>query len=86
MNIFAIESSCDETSVCIIKENKDILSHITYSQQEHGKFGGVSQRRNADHHSLTRELPLSLHVRPRDFQLSNGNYRRVVEPLPTTGH
>lgn len=41
MNIFAIESSCDETSVCIIKENKDILSHITYSQQEHGKFGGV---------------------------------------------
>ena len=41
MKIFAIESSCDETSVCIIKENKDILSHITYSQQEHAKFGGV---------------------------------------------
>ena len=40
MIVFAIETSCDETSVCIIKEKK-ILSHIIYSQTEHQKFGGV---------------------------------------------
>ena len=41
MLVFAIETSCDETSVCIINNNKKILSHITYSQKEHKKFGGV---------------------------------------------
>ena len=41
MIVFAIETSCDETSVCIINNNKKILSHITYSQKEHKKFGGV---------------------------------------------
>ena len=40
MIVFAIETSCDETSVCIIKKKK-ILSHIIYSQTEHQKFGGV---------------------------------------------
>ena len=41
MLVFAIESSCDETSVCIINENKEILSHIVYTQENHKKFGGV---------------------------------------------
>jgi len=40
MIVFAIETSCDETSVCIINKKK-ILSHIIYSQTEHQKFGGV---------------------------------------------
>ena len=41
MIIFAVETSCDETSVCILTKNKDILSHITYTQSEHQKYGGV---------------------------------------------
>ena len=41
MLIFAVESSCDETSVCIMSDNKTILSHIVYSQEIHNKFGGV---------------------------------------------
>ena len=41
MLIFAVETSCDETSVCILNEKKQILSHIIYSQSEHIKFGGV---------------------------------------------
>ena len=40
MIIFSVETSCDETSVCILKNSK-ILSHIVYSQTEHSKFGGV---------------------------------------------
>ena len=41
MIVFAVESSCDETSVAIIKNNKEVLSHIIFNQQVHKKFGGV---------------------------------------------
>ena len=41
MLVFAVESSCDETSVCILNSEKKILSHIIYSQTEHQKYGGV---------------------------------------------
>ena len=41
MLIFAVETSCDETSVCIMGGNKKIYSHIVYSQDIHQKFGGV---------------------------------------------
>ena len=41
MFVFAVETSCDETSVCIMKEDKTILSHIIYSQEIHKNHGGV---------------------------------------------
>ena len=41
MLVFSVESSCDETSVCIMHSNKTILSHIVYSQEIHKKHGGV---------------------------------------------
>ena len=41
MLVFSTETSCDETSVCIMKEDKTILSHIVYSQTIHTKYGGV---------------------------------------------
>ena len=41
MLVFSVETSCDETSVCIMKEDKTILSHIVYSQSFHTKHGGV---------------------------------------------
>jgi N6-L-threonylcarbamoyladenine synthase len=41
MLVFSVETSCDETSVCIMKEDKTILSHIVYSQAIHNKHGGV---------------------------------------------
>ena len=40
MLVFSTETSCDETSVCIMKEDKTILSHIVYSQTVHTKHGG----------------------------------------------
>ena len=40
MFVFSVESSCDETSVCIMKD-KTVLSHIVYSQEIHKKYGGV---------------------------------------------
>ena len=37
-----IESSCDETSAAIVDSDRNILSHIIYSQiPEHQKYGGV---------------------------------------------
>ena len=41
MLVFAVETSCDETSVCILNHEKKIFSHIIYSQEEHRKHGGV---------------------------------------------
>ena len=41
MLVFSVETSCDETSVCIINDKKAIFSHIINSQEEHNKFGGV---------------------------------------------
>jgi len=38
----AIESSCDETSVSVLKNGRDVLSNIINSQiEQHKKFGGV---------------------------------------------
>ncbi len=39
--VLGIETSCDETAVAIVTEDKEILSHIILSQQEHVEFGGV---------------------------------------------
>jgi N6-L-threonylcarbamoyladenine synthase len=37
-----IETSCDETSIAVVKDGKEILSNVVYSQiKEHEKFYGV---------------------------------------------
>ncbi|MFP4461462.1 MAG: tRNA (adenosine(37)-N6)-threonylcarbamoyltransferase complex transferase subunit TsaD [Thermotogota bacterium] len=40
--LMAIETSCDDTGVCIISEGREILSNLLSSQMAvHNKFGGV---------------------------------------------
>lgn len=42
MIILAVESSCDETSVALVKDGKEVLSHIVLSQIDiHKIYGGV---------------------------------------------
>lgn len=41
MNILAIETSCDDTSVAIVEDGTLVLSSIVSSQLEHSQFGGV---------------------------------------------
>ncbi|WP_096201973.1 tRNA (adenosine(37)-N6)-threonylcarbamoyltransferase complex transferase subunit TsaD [Bacillus sp. FJAT-45350] len=49
--ILAIETSCDETSVAIIKDGKEILSNVVASQIEsHKRFGGVVPEIASRHH------------------------------------
>ena len=49
--ILAVESSCDETSVAILKNENDLLSNIIASQVEsHKRFGGVVPEVASRHH------------------------------------
>ncbi|MCK9234543.1 MAG: tRNA (adenosine(37)-N6)-threonylcarbamoyltransferase complex transferase subunit TsaD, partial [Acholeplasmataceae bacterium] len=42
MIILAVETSCDETSVAIVKDGKEVLSNVVLSQINiHQKYGGV---------------------------------------------
>ena len=41
MNILGIETSCDETSAAVVRDGRDILSNVIYSQDVHIKYGGV---------------------------------------------
>ncbi len=41
MLILGIETSCDETAASVVKDGKEILSNVVYSQMVHEKYGGV---------------------------------------------
>lgn len=42
MNVFAIESSCDETAAAVVRDQKEVLSSVVSSQIDtHKQFGGV---------------------------------------------
>ena len=40
MLVFASETSCDETSICLMEDNK-IIEHVIFSQEIHNNHGGV---------------------------------------------
>ncbi len=56
MNILAIETSCDETAIAIVKFNKDmvkIISHNVFSQIKiHNQYGGIIPEIAARNHVL----------------------------------
>src|ERR1700676_780830 len=58
MRILAIETSCDETSVALLDEQRGLLAHELWSQIDlHRAFGGVvPELASRDH--LRRLLPL----------------------------
>lgn len=39
--ILGIETSCDETAASVVKDGREILSNVVYSQMVHDKYGGV---------------------------------------------
>ena len=74
MLVFSVETSCDETSVCIMKEDKTILSHIVYSQTIHTKHGGVVPELASRAHleilqQITKEAVVESGVRLNDIDL-----------------
>jgi len=42
MIVLGVETSCDETAIAIVKDGKEVISSVVYSQIDiHEKFGGV---------------------------------------------
>ncbi len=71
MLVFACETSCDETSICIM-EDKQILKHIIFSQQIHSKYGGVvPELASRSHLEKLQEMTINL------FNDSNINPRKI---------
>lgn len=51
MLILGIESSCDETSIAVVKDGKEVLSNIIATQIDiHKKYGGVVPEIASRHH------------------------------------
>ena len=54
MNILGVETSCDETSVAIVRDGKDILANVIASQVEvHARYGGIVPEVASRQHMLT---------------------------------
>jgi tRNA A37 threonylcarbamoyltransferase TsaD len=58
-----IETSCDETSVAVLRDGREILSNIVYSQAHlHEKYGGVVPEVASRNH--IKKLPFVVSKRP----------------------
>ena len=68
--IFAIETSCDETSTAVLSLEGKLLSHIIVNQQNHNKFGGVVPEIASRAHLeiLQTIIPQSLNKAKIEFQ------------------
>ena len=53
ITILAVESSCDETAAAVVKNGREVLSSVIFSQIEiHQKFGGVVPEVASRNHTL----------------------------------
>ncbi|MBS0185053.1 MAG: tRNA (adenosine(37)-N6)-threonylcarbamoyltransferase complex transferase subunit TsaD [Proteobacteria bacterium] len=69
LRILGIETSCDETSIAIVSENRQILSNQVYTQRkDHMSFGGVVPELAARAH--LERLPLLLKEALQEANLS----------------
>jgi N6-L-threonylcarbamoyladenine synthase len=41
MLVLGIETSCDETAASVVRDGREILSNLVYSQMVHNRYGGV---------------------------------------------
>ena len=75
MLVLGIESSCDETSVAIVRDGKEVLSNVINSQIKiHEKFGGVVPEVASRHHvyqiSMVFEEAFKVaNIKPEDIDL-----------------
>jgi len=54
VNILAVETSCDETSVAIVRDGREILANVIASQVEvHARYGGIVPEVASRQHLLT---------------------------------
>ena len=73
MLVFAAETSCDETSICLM-ENGSILEHITFSQEIHKIHGGVVPELASRSHLekiqiITNDLFINKKIEPKEIDV-----------------
>jgi len=67
MLVFACETSCDETSICLMEDN-NIVEHIIFSQEIHQKYGGVvPELASRSHLEKLQEMTIKLFNKPNIF-------------------
>ena len=75
MIVLGIESSCDETSVALVKDGKDVLANAVYTQIPfHEVYGGVIPEVASRHHVrkityVFEEAFRSANIKPEDVDL-----------------
>ncbi|MBR6071229.1 MAG: tRNA (adenosine(37)-N6)-threonylcarbamoyltransferase complex transferase subunit TsaD [Acholeplasmatales bacterium] len=75
MLVLGVESSCDETSVSVVRDGKEVLSNVINSQIKiHEKFGGVVPEVASRHHVyqitlVFMEAIKEANVKPEDIDL-----------------
>ncbi|HEY8444962.1 MAG TPA: tRNA (adenosine(37)-N6)-threonylcarbamoyltransferase complex transferase subunit TsaD [Bacilli bacterium] len=75
MIVLGVETSCDETAVAIVKDGKEILSDVVYSQIKiHEKYGGVVPEVASRRHikkiiSVFDEAIKRANINPKDIDL-----------------
>jgi len=73
MLVFAAETSCDETSICLM-ENQKIIDHIIFSQEIHKKYGGVVPELASRSHleklqEITKKIFKTNEIKPEDIDI-----------------
>jgi N6-L-threonylcarbamoyladenine synthase len=75
MIVLGVETSCDETSVAVVKNGKEVLANIVYTQIKfHQEYGGVVPEVASRHHirkiTLVFEEALRVaKIKPEDIDL-----------------
>lgn len=81
MLVLGVESSCDETSVAIVRDGKEVLSNVVLSQIEiHKVFGGVVPEVASRHHVYHISM-----VFKEAFELANVEYEDIDLVAVTEG-
>ena len=90
MLILGIESSCDETSVAIVRDGREVLANIVLSQADvHAKYGGVvpeiaSRAHTEAIYSLCEEAVKELPPSLRDTPLKEGGRETAINAIAAT--
>ncbi|RKX23486.1 MAG: tRNA (adenosine(37)-N6)-threonylcarbamoyltransferase complex transferase subunit TsaD, partial [Candidatus Zixiibacteriota bacterium] len=79
MLTLGIESSCDETSLAVIRDGRDILSNIILGQMIHSEYGGVVPELASREHmkaiiSVYHEALKTAGINPDDIDLYAATY------------
>ena len=80
MLTLAIETSCDETSVAVVKENREVLSNVIASQIDtHVVYGGVVPEIASRMHIEAISLVIDKALKDADVRLTDIDFITVTQ-------